>query len=204
VEKRGHGEDLHRRCVVISSVCCALCFPVDGLIATEDVFTRPSESSDAITYTSSAMTHLADLTAASSSSSSTSAASASACAVHTACVDWYHYSADQIRAFEADVIIACDTTYIPEILVPFARTVSACLKANPRAIVYLAQAERHPSTFLLYLDALRVRYTRTTATRLGSSLVTHMSAMLTLPSCSCWSAGVCLGRRFDPEGVADE
>lgn len=38
---------------------------------------------------------------------------------------------------------------------PFAQTVHACLKANPNAVVYLAQAQRHPSTFLLYLDALR-------------------------------------------------
>lgn len=133
-------------------------FKINELMSSDDEFIAPDESedappsSDAPTYTSSGVAHLTDLTAASGVGAPSTE---TACEMHTARVDWYDYSQSQIAAFEADVIIACDTTYIAEILVPFAHVVHACLKANPRATVFLAQAERHPSTFMLYMDALR-------------------------------------------------
>jgi predicted nicotinamide N-methyase len=75
-------------------------------------------------------------------------------------IDWCNFEAKELVEFNCDTVIACDTTYIPEILVPFARTVAELLKAaNDRAansgIAYLAQTERHPLYFIEYLDALR-------------------------------------------------
>jgi hypothetical protein len=66
------------------------------------------------------------------------------------------------------MIVAADTTYISEILIPFARTIKVLIQSQRNKLasgsneksrqieVILAQAERHPSTFLQYLDALRV------------------------------------------------
>lgn len=147
----------------------------NGLLPEDAPFVKPDADSDADansdsrleppTYTSSGVAPAplspfpaasAAASTAASSPSSAAPAGATACQVHTARVDWYNYSAAQLRKFDADVIIAADTTYVSEILVPFAQTVRACLEARPDAVVYLAQAERHPSTFLQYLDALRV------------------------------------------------
>lgn len=137
-------------------------FKINGLCPADSKFVSPEEDPSAV-YTSSDLVALPSLCSASpassavatDSSSASPSASVARCEMATARVDWYNYSPAQLAAFNADVIIACDTTYVEAILVPFAQSVHACLQANPAAVVYLAQAQRHPSTFLLYLDALR-------------------------------------------------
>lgn len=88
-----------------------------------------------------------------------------------ACVDWTLIDESFLAQFDADCLIAAETTYIPELLVPFAETVACLLRlAKKRSInqlnkqpvqpvkepfAILCQTERHPLFFIEYLTALR-------------------------------------------------